>query len=101
MQLKKIKINKYCNSDNRNVLTKKNFSITYNQFVISGKLFLQVGNTKDYHEDVYRLCHSTRSYLSHMCPLLHTACLRSVKGRTSLHRLQYSGNVCLFIFFIM
>lgn len=40
-------------------------------------------------------------YLSQMWPLEQTACLRSVKGRISLHRLQCSGKVCLFIFFRM
>lgn len=40
-------------------------------------------------------------YLSQMWPLEHTACLRSVKGRISLHKLQCSGKVCLFIFFRM
>ena len=38
------------------------------------------------------------SHLSHRWPLGHTACRRSLKGSMSLHRLQYSGNVCLFIF---
>lgn len=40
-------------------------------------------------------------YLSQMWPLEQTACLRSVKGRISLHKLQCSGKVCLFIFFRM
>lgn len=39
------------------------------------------------------------AYRSQMWPLEQTACLRSVKGRISLHRLQCSGKVCLFIFF--
>lgn len=38
-------------------------------------------------------------YLSQICPLEQTACLRSVNGRISLHKLQCSGKVCLFIFF--
>lgn len=41
------------------------------------------------------------AYLSQTCPLEHTACLRSVKGKISLHKLQCSGKVCLFIFFRM
>ena len=41
------------------------------------------------------------AYRSQMWPLEQTACLRSVNGKISLHKLQCSGKVCLFIFFEM
>ena len=45
--------------------------------------------------------HAKAAYRSQMWPLEQTACLRSVNGKISLHKLQCSGKVCLFIFFEM